>query len=121
MNPAIMEAAEGDVNLTLIFAIGIFAWLIIKEMLKFVVKQNERKKLAPESEAKEETREKIEKLVRMIDDLHKWHSKTDEDGVPVWYMRRSFEAAINKLADNIEKQTIVFTKLIEKIENKIER
>ena len=42
---------------------------------------------------------------QQIRELHQWHAKTDQDGVPVWYVRQSFEEAIVRLADNIEKQT----------------
>lgn len=42
---------------------------------------------------------------QQIRDLYVWHSKTDEDGVPVWYVRRSLEDTIIKLAENMEKQT----------------
>lgn len=42
-------------------------------------------------------------MVRQIDDLYGWHDVTDEDGVRVWYLRRSLEKAINRLADVVEK------------------
>jgi len=50
--------------------------------------------------------------IRRLDELH---AKTDEDGVPVWYVRRSLEGAINKLSENIDKQTAVFAELIREI------
>jgi hypothetical protein len=33
------------------------------------------------------------------------HAKTDEDGVPVWYVRRSLESAIHKLSENVNSNT----------------
>ena len=51
----------------------------------------------------------IEELIyeqkKKVDDLYKWHDQRDSDGAFAWYVRKSLETAINKLADNIEKQT----------------
>jgi hypothetical protein len=70
------------------------------------------------------------KQERMIGQLHEWHDQKDNDGVRVWYVRRSLEDAMNRLADSIEKQNDVATKQsnalermvdrIERLENKIE-
>lgn len=49
-----------------------------------------------------------QELMAMTRQLHKMHDKCDEDGVPVWYVRRSLEQAIGRLADNVDKQTAVF-------------
>lgn len=48
-------------------------------------------------------------------ELHEWHDHSDADGVKVWYVRRSLEDAINRLADNVAKQTEVFSALIVEI------
>jgi len=50
-------------------------------------------------------------IARQIDDLHKWHDVQDNEGVKIWYVRRSLEDAIVKLADNIDAQTKVFLKM----------
>jgi hypothetical protein len=50
------------------------------------------------------------KLENQTDQLYKWHNVLDDDGVPIWYVRRSLEEAILKLSDNIMKQTIVYDK-----------
>jgi hypothetical protein len=50
---------------------------------------------------------------QQIRDLYVWHSKTDEDGVPVWYVRRSLEDTIVKLAENMEKQTELLRVMVE--------
>jgi len=54
-------------------------------------------------------------LVRQIHhwdrDLHDWHSATDAEGVKIWYVRRSLEEAIVKLAENIDKQTEILRQM----------
>ena len=47
----------------------------------------------------------LHKMSRRIDDLWVWHSKEDSDGVKIWYVRPSLEKSLEKLAENIEKQT----------------
>jgi len=47
----------------------------------------------------------MRKMQRQVCDLYNWHDKEDEDGVKVWYVRRSLEEAIKQLADNIAAQT----------------
>lgn len=56
------------------------------------------------------------KAMRMTKDLHVWHSKEDDDGVKVWYVRKSLENAVTKLADNIEAQTTLLTRLVDSME-----
>jgi deoxyribodipyrimidine photolyase-like uncharacterized protein len=45
----------------------------------------------------------VNKVVKQIDELHAWHNKEDDDGVKVWYVRKSLEDAIEKLASAINK------------------
>lgn len=59
---------------------------------------------------------KICKIKNQLDDLYKMHDKKDEEGVYVWYVRRSLEKAIEKLADNVSKQTVIFQGMFVKIE-----
>ena len=37
--------------------------------------------------------------------LFEMHNKTDADGVPIWYVRRSLEDAIKELTTSISQQT----------------
>lgn len=67
---------------------GIFAIMVIREVLSFLRARNGG---GPSSIAKQ------------VDDLWTWHNVRDGDGVPVWYVRRSLEESIAKLADSIEK------------------
>jgi hypothetical protein len=53
----------------------------------------------------------LAKMSRHIDDLHAWHSREDEDGVKVWYVRKTLETAMEKLADNIMAQTEILKEI----------
>lgn len=68
--------------------------------------------------------EKVDMKVDMVSQMNRtmfdWHDKNDEDGVKIWYVRRSLEEAlhenvraINILAKNSEMQT----KLLEDMVN----
>jgi hypothetical protein len=53
--------------------------------------------------------EKVDIKIDMANQMNKtmfdWHDKSDEDGVKIWYVRRSLEEAINILAKNSDMQT----------------
>jgi hypothetical protein len=60
----------------------------------------------------QKTEGKVDELIQMTDTMYDWHNKADEDGVKIWYVRRSLEEAlhenvkaINILAKNSEMQT----------------
>jgi len=55
-------------------------------------------------------------LFQQTDELHKLHSIKDEDGVPVWYVRKSLEKAINNLSENVARQTSMMIQVISKLE-----
>jgi hypothetical protein len=55
------------------------------------------------------------KMARQIDRLAELHAKTDEDGVPVWYVRRSLEKAIVDLGEAIRYQTELLGQLTQEI------
>lgn len=67
------------------------------EVVKTLVAKNKRSDLAT--------------VAKQIQDLHEWHNKTDDDGVKVWYVRRSLEKAIDKLGDNLELQTKLLSEM----------
>lgn len=58
----------------------------------------------------------LQTMSRQIDDLHDWHNKADDEGVKLWYVRRSLETAIVKLSENIELET----KLLDRIDRRLE-
>ena len=86
---------------------GILALLILKEVFNFL----KTRKLNGESG-------KIAKIFELTKDIFDMHNQKDNDGVYVWYVRRSLEEAIIKLAENIDKQTICFRELILKLDAK---
>jgi CCR4-NOT transcriptional regulation complex NOT5 subunit len=62
-------------------------------------------------------KEEIGSMSRQIAQLHTWHSKEDEDGVKVWYVRRSLERAIEGLTQAVEhlsKNQDLLTALLER-------
>ena len=107
-----IKAANGNNDLTFVFIIAMFAWMVIKELLKYISKKEATRKQNPESEAKNDSRKKIDSMHKWTAQLHEWHNQKDKDGVPVWYVRSSFENAINRLTETLEKQIEVFTELI---------
>ena len=55
----------------------------------------------------------LPKITKQIDELHHWHDRTDEDGVPVWYVRKVTAEAIEKIATNMELQTQLLKEIYE--------
>ena len=53
----------------------------------------------------------LKKQGEQVDELFKLHNVKDEDNVPVWYIRGSFEKQQETLAENL----ILLTRLIEKL------
>jgi len=58
----------------------------------------------------------LQLMSRQLCELHDWHNVTDAEGVKVWYIRRSLEEAISRLADAIEVQSRVLDKMDRKME-----
>ena len=84
---------------------GIFCVLVLRLVFDFLSKKKFGKNglcLTP-------------KIIQQIQDLWEWHSKTDDEGVKVWYVRRSLEKAIERLAENTDTQTTVLTELVHEI------
>ena len=118
----------GESNIIMQLGVGgIFAIMVIKIVLDFIKeKKNGNGKVVPDNVAKDLFThfedQKIEyQLVREIHAYAKWlkeiHDVKDEDGLPVWYVRRSLETAIVALAKNIESQTKVLERLINEFEH----
>ncbi len=57
------------------------------------------------------------KIQPEVEWLKKVHDKTDEDGVYVWYVRKSLETSLSKLAENIEKQTLIMDRMWNEIKS----
>ena len=55
------------------------------------------------------------KMAQRIERLAEMHTKTDEDGVPVWYVRRSLEQAVIDLNEAIRYQTELLQALTQEL------
>lgn len=52
--------------------------------------------------------EETQDLEGKLEDLWNWHNVRDHDGVPVWYLRKSFEESIISLQESIGKLKVNF-------------
>lgn len=59
----------------------------------------------------------ITRLNDRLDDLWQWHSKEDDDGVKIWYVRKSLGEAIKKLSEVIAEESRLLGKVLEKLED----
>jgi hypothetical protein len=91
-----------DEGLTQVGIGGIIAMLILREVFGFLSKKRNGDPVGAE----------LRHVKAMVKDLHGWHSVVDQDGVKIWYMRRSFEDAIKALGDNIATQTELLRSLV---------
>jgi hypothetical protein len=74
---------------------GILIVLVLRMVFDFLKAKKEDGKGNGKVEAKVAVMlRKMEAMEKKIEDLHLWHAKTDPDGVPVWYVRRSLEEAV---------------------------
>ena len=97
-------------TLTQIGVGGIFAILILREVFAFLHRR----------EAKNGTKEWVGKIDKMFD----WQNVFDDEGVPIWYVRKSLEEAIRKLSSSIgvlhgviREQNALTSRMIERIES----
>ena len=73
--------------------------------------------------------DRFRNVEQQIKDLHDWHNVQDQDGVKVWYVRRSLEEAIVKLSAAVEglaqkdaTQNVILERLVtvvERLENQM--
>jgi hypothetical protein len=101
------------VTLVALAARELFSWLKEKNL------QNTDNKIYQLNDTLKSIDNRVEKIDMKVDGLlqtnktmYDWHDKNDEDGVKIWYVRRSLEEAlhenvkaINILAKNSEVQT----------------
>lgn len=94
---------------------GIFLILVLRTVLDFLKewrdKKDPDKSDSPEGRKLQVVIRKLEVVEAQVQDLHTWHSKTDGDGVPVWYRRRSMEEAIVALTSVLADVKVVLTGL----------
>lgn len=87
---------------------GVLAIMVLKETFGFV--RGQKRNVASGCSRPED----VEEIKRMIKDLHTWHQKEDEDGVKVWYIRKSLERAIKDLSEVIQQQTEVVRRMLDR-------
>ena len=59
--------------------------------------------------------ERADKIYDKVQWLYEVHHKFDDDGVPIWYVRKSLEKVIVQLADSIKKQTEIMGQIFEEL------
>lgn len=62
----------------------------------------------------------LEPLKNKFETLYEWHDKSDQDGVKVWYVRKSLEDTLSdtsKAMTILAKNSEIQTKLLEEINN----
>jgi len=104
---------------------GIIALLVLKSVFDFLQTTKFVKNGRPSVEellrqvvaTNSALAEQMQVLVQETHDLWMWHSQTDEEGVKVWYVRKSLENAIMKLADNVDREI----GLLERLDRRLER
>lgn len=90
-----------DEQLLQVGAGGMFALFVLREVFSFL-----KERLRCQNNAL------FELMAKQIHELHEWHAVTDEDGVKIWYLRRSLENAIEKLTSNLDLQTQLLRELV---------
>lgn len=86
--------------------VGIFLLLLLKEIPNWIVKLKNGGATV-EDKLVEEIRKVVEQNNVLIQELHGWHNVHDEDGVKIWYVRRSLHIAIEQLAKSVAKMSSV--------------
>lgn len=57
--------------------------------------------------------EQLKRAADQADDLHKWHDKEDEDGVKLWYRKRSVDNHMKEIVDVLEKQRELMSRTLD--------
>lgn len=111
-----MSGAEGKI---LELGVGLIAALmVIREVLNFLDKKRGGSDDggAVMSEHVSDVKGSVTAIKDKVDDLYEWHNKTDADGVPLWYVRRSLEQSIKDLGEKIYLQIEVQTEILRHME-----
>jgi hypothetical protein len=74
--------------------------LILRLVFDFIVKMKESKTNDGDPTGAGFTQKDRTRLY----DLHRWHDRMDEDGVPVWYVRSGLEKTVQELVKAMEHQ-----------------
>ena len=57
------------------------------------------------------------KVIADVAWLKEVHNKCDTDGVPLWYIPRSFEQTMDKLVDNSAAQNVILERISTELKN----
>ena len=87
--------------------------LMLKEVSSFL---KDRKNGKNHQSHQHDLTDKLDDLSRQIENLYDWHNVRDQDGVPVWYFKRSLEDTLDKLSDSITKQTLAMERIALRME-----
>ena len=82
-------------NLYVVIGIVVAVW-VLEKVLKLVVPLISQKKNGNGKGTSKEGAQ-LEMIAAMVADLHKWHDHRDEDGVFLWFTRRSMYDVLEKL------------------------
>lgn len=92
---------------------GIFAILVLREVFGYLQRKEAKN-------GRTGSREWVWKLEKLYD----WHNALDDEGVPIWYVRKSLEegiktltASIDTLHTAIREQNSLLDRMIERIES----
>ena len=110
---------SGDEGKILELGVGLIAALmVIREVLNFLDKKRGGSDDgdAVMSEHVSDVKGSVTAIKDKVDDLYEWHNKTDADGVPLWYVRRSLEQSIKDLGEKIYLQIEVQTEVLRHME-----
>lgn len=98
---------------------GIFAILVLREVFGFLG----RYRGGNHKENIERRIGGVHERMWKVDKLYDWHNARDEEGVPVWYVRKSLEQAIKNLSSSIDvlqesirEQNLFINKMIERFD-----
>ena len=58
----------------------------------------------------------ISQIAVQTAELHTWHAREDEEGVKIWYVRRSLEKAVLELSANTSAQTELLRELVREVQ-----
>jgi len=99
---------------------GIFALLIIREVLGFLSKRKDRGNGNGKAAMTETVQSDLFQLLREINEgtreLVRLHDVKDEDGVPVWYVRKSLERQIEQLVTGVAQLTNAIAQQVKALE-----
>lgn len=87
------------------------AYLIIKLVFEFL-KARRHSEISSVLEVLAKLQQSVLASSHKIDELHSWHNVNDDEGMKVWYNRKSLENAITQLSNNIGLQTEILQKMV---------